>query len=113
MTPIYKKTFNSPVLDELNRLTREDQVWMELACIDITTAEWGELIDIFNDPDYIKRERFDIGSYTLSFKRVTITIEGQNGIDYINAIHDAQHPKGWFPKSTNQESTKPWYKRIL
>lgn len=113
MTPIFKKIFNSPVLYELNRLTRDNQIWEELKGIDLTTAEWDELIGIFNDPEYIQRNRFDINTNTLSFKKVTITIEGQNGIDYINARHDEQNPRGWFPESTNQVPTKPWYKRIL
>lgn len=99
MTPIYKKTFDSPVLEELNSLSQKD--WNRLKSIDITHEEYIELNSIFKDPDYNK-ERFDIGTTNLKYSRVIITINGENGIEYINNSN----------ANKQQLINKPWYKKI-
>lgn len=90
MTPIYKKIFNSPVLSELNQLTKD---WMILNSIDITLEEYNELNEIFNDLDYNKKDRFQIEFGNLVYNKVIITVDGKNCIKY-----DVCIKKPWFKK---------------
>jgi len=80
MTPIFKKTFDSPTLVELKRLS--DKEWMHLKSIDLTILEYLELVDIFADEEYTK-QTFEIGRDNVTFNKVIITIAGQNGLSYL------------------------------
>jgi len=91
MTPIYKKTFDSPLLEELLRLTQKE--WMKLKSIDITQDEYFELLTIFNDPEYNK-EKFNLTRVSLLFNKVNITIDGQ----IIFNSSDDQKSKSWYKK---------------
>lgn len=80
MTPIYKKVFDSPLLAELNTLAQKE--WMLLNSIDLTKEEFQELWDIFHDPEYHK-DKFVQCNNDLGYAKVTITVDGMNGIEYI------------------------------
>ena len=90
MTPIYKKTFDSPVLAELNQITKKD--WILLKSIDITIEEYEELKSIFIDPEYNK-DRFSTDHLNLLYNKVIITIEGQTIVEYKSNIEIDQTSK--------------------
>ena len=95
MIPTYLKTFDSPVLTKLIDLTKD---WIKLKSIDLTYDEFEELNSIFKDPDYNKRDRFEICSSNLYFNKVLITINGQNGISYIESKYPIDLKKPWYKK---------------
>ncbi len=94
MTPVYKKTFNSAVLTELTRLAQDE--WRILKSIDITKAEYVELNNIFTDPEYTNKDRFHPDRMDLIYNKVSITIEGQNGIQYINNLEQPKQKSKYF-----------------
>lgn len=91
MTPIYIKTFDSPLLAELLRLTQKE--WMKLKSIDITNDEYLELLEIFNDPEYNK-EKFNSTRKCMLFNKVIITVGGVN----ILATAEDSKNKSWYKK---------------
>jgi len=93
MTPIYKKVFDSPLLAELNTLAQKE--WMLLNSIDLTKEEFQELWDIFHDPEYHKDKFHPDHDMDLHYAKVTITVDGMNGIEYVNQMVKPEKPKGW------------------
>lgn len=83
MTPVYKKTFDSPLLIRLENIIRMNTDTLQ--SVDLTKEEFNELYDMFSDKEYFDK-KFEPIHDQLMFDNVIITVNQESGITYINKL---------------------------